>query len=92
MAACSRPTEAGAIGALGALVLILLRGRFTQASLMTMLLDTGKACASIFFLLITAQMYSRMLTLSRLPETLTQLGLGARRAAASSSCSPSWSC
>ena len=36
-----------------------------------MLLDTGKACASIFFLLITAQMYSRMLTLSRLPETLT---------------------
>ena len=65
------PTEAGAIGALGALVLILLRGRFTQASLMAMLLDTGKACASIFFLLITAQMYSRMLTLSRLPETLT---------------------
>ncbi len=40
-------------------------------SLMAMLLDTGKACASIFFLLITAQMYSRMLTLSRLPETLT---------------------
>jgi TRAP-type C4-dicarboxylate transport system permease large subunit len=38
---------------------------------MAMLLDTGKACASIFFLLITAQMYSRMLTLSRLPETLT---------------------
>jgi tripartite ATP-independent transporter DctM subunit len=65
------PTEAGAIGALGALALILLRGRFTQASLMAMLLDTGKACASIFFLLITAQMYSRMLTLSRLPETLT---------------------
>jgi C4-dicarboxylate transporter DctM subunit len=65
------PTEAGAIGALGALALILLRGRFTQAALMAMLLDTGKACASIFFLLITAQMYSRMLTLSRLPETLT---------------------
>jgi len=65
------PTEAGAIGALGALVLMLLRGRFTAPSLMTILLDTGKACASIFCLLITAQMYSRMLTLSRLPETLT---------------------
>ena len=65
------PIEAGAIGALGALALILLRGRFTAQALMTMLLDTGKACASIFFLLITAQMYSRMLTLSRLPETLT---------------------
>ena len=65
------PTEAGAIGALGALVLILLRRRFTAQSLMTILLETGKACASIFFLLIAAQMYSRMLTLSRLPETLT---------------------
>ncbi len=65
------PTEAGAIGALGAFVLILMRGRFTGQSLMTMLLDTGRACASIFFLLITAQMYSRMLTLSRLPDTLT---------------------
>lgn len=65
------PTEAGAIGALGALVLIFLRRRFTAKSLLEILLDTGKACASIFFLLITAQMYSRMLTLSRLPETLT---------------------
>jgi C4-dicarboxylate transporter DctM subunit len=70
------PTEAGAIGALGALVLILLRGRFTAAALMEILLDTGKACASIFFLLITAQMYSRMLTLSRLPETLTTWASG----------------
>jgi tripartite ATP-independent transporter DctM subunit len=66
------PTEAGAVGALGALILIVLRGRFTGASLIEMLLDTGKACASIFFLLITAQMYSRMLTLSRLPDALTQ--------------------
>lgn len=65
------PTEAGAIGALGALVLIVARGRFTGATMMTMLLDTGKACAAIFFLLITAQMYSRMLTLSGLPEALT---------------------
>lgn len=66
------PTEAGAIGALGALVLIIIRGRFTGRGLMEMLLDTGKACASIFFLLITAQMYSRMLTLSKLPDTLTK--------------------
>ena len=44
--------------------------------MMTMLLDTGKACASIFFLLITAQMYSRMLTLSKLPETLTKWASG----------------
>ena len=30
------------------------------------MLDTGYVCASIFFLLITAQMYSRMLTVSGL--------------------------
>ena len=65
------PTEAGAIGALGALALIVVRGRFNKASLMAMLYDTGRAVASIFFLLITAQMYSRMLTLSRLPDALT---------------------
>lgn len=70
------PTEAGAIGALGAMILIVARGRFTRESMMAMLLDTGKACASIFFLLITAQMYSRMLTLSRLPETMTQWASG----------------
>jgi C4-dicarboxylate transporter, DctM subunit len=65
------PTEAGAIGALGAIVLMVVRGRFTPRALMDALLETGRACASIFFLLITAQMYSRMLTLSRLPDTLT---------------------
>ncbi|TCT03986.1 TRAP transporter large permease [Aquabacter spiritensis] len=66
------PTEAGAIGALGALVLMVLRGRFSGGGVVEILLETGKACASIFFLLITAQMYSRMLTLSRLPEALTE--------------------
>ena len=70
------PTEAGAIGALGAAVLIVVRGRFTAKGMMTSLLDTGMACGSIFFLLITAQMYSRMLTLSRLPDTLTQWASG----------------
>lgn len=70
------PTEAGAIGALGAAVLIVVRGRFTAKAMVTMLLDTGRACASIFFLLITAQMYSRMLTLARLPEALTQWASG----------------
>ena len=65
------PTEAGAIGALGAMLLALAKRRLTGQSLMDTLLETGRACGSIFFLLLTAQMYSRMLTLSRLPDTLT---------------------
>ncbi|MGI6852900.1 TRAP transporter large permease [Mesorhizobium sp. 1B3] len=70
------PTEAGAIGALGALVLAALKHRFAGTSLIDTLLDTGRACGAIFFLLITAQMYSRMLTLSRLPDSLTIWAIG----------------
>ncbi len=66
------PTEAGAVGALGALILMIIRRRFSLSSTWRMLLETGQSVASIFFLLITAQMYSRMLTLSKLPDTLTQ--------------------
>ena len=70
------PTEAGAIGAVGALLLAVVKRRFTGTALLETLLDTGKACGAIFFLLITAQMYSRMLTLSRLPDTLTMWATG----------------
>jgi TRAP-type C4-dicarboxylate transport system permease large subunit len=65
------PTEAGAIGAFGALVLLGMRRRFTARSSWTILLETGKATAAIFLLLITAQMYSRMLTLSGLPAEVS---------------------
>lgn len=65
------PTEAGAMGALGAFLLLLMRMRFTVSGTLGILLDTGRATASIFLLLITAQMYSRMLTLSGLPASVT---------------------
>lgn len=42
-----------------------------------LLLQTGSATATIFFLLLTAQMYSRMLSLSGLPEYLTRQMVGA---------------
>jgi len=65
------PIEAGAVGALGALILVLIRGRYSLEATWRILLETGQAVASIFFLLITAQMYSRMLTMSKLPDVLT---------------------
>lgn len=65
------PTEAGAVGAFGALILVAIKGRLTGKVVLRTLLETGEACGAIFFLLITAQMYSRMLTLSRLPDSLT---------------------
>ena len=60
------PTEAGAIGAFGALLLALAKRRLNMTLLWRTMMDTGYVCASIFFLLITAQMYSRMLTVSGL--------------------------
>lgn len=70
------PTEAGGIGALGAFVLMVLKRKFGFRTTYDLLLQTGSATATIFFLLLTAQMYSRMLSLSGLPEYLTRLMVG----------------
>ena len=60
------PTEAGGIGAGGALILCIVKRKLTMKTLWSTLLETGYVSASIFFLLISAQMYSRMLTISGL--------------------------
>lgn len=65
------PTEAGAIGSLGALLILIARRSFTWRGIIDLLLDTGKASAGIFFLLMAASMYGRMLTLSRLPAAIS---------------------
>ncbi|MBI2203045.1 MAG: TRAP transporter large permease [Candidatus Rokubacteria bacterium] len=70
------PTEAGAVGACGALVLAWLKRRLTWGGLWDTLLETGHATAAIFFLLIAASMYSRMLTLTGLPSRFGELVTG----------------
>ena len=62
------PTEAGAVGAFGALVLGLAKRKMSFSGLWEVLLETGITTAGIFFLLISAQMYSRMLALSGLVD------------------------
>ena len=62
------PTEAGAVGAFGALVLGLVKRKVSFSGFWEVLLETGIVTAGIFFLLISAQMYSRMLALSGLVE------------------------
>lgn len=67
------PTEAGAVGAAGGFLLIFInRQRLTLRSLWQILLDAGQTTASIFLLLICAQMYSRVLTMSGLAGNITQ--------------------
>ncbi|MEM8852580.1 MAG: TRAP transporter large permease subunit [Pseudomonadota bacterium] len=61
------PVEAGAMGAIGALVLGLLKGTLGLRAIGRVLIETGLVTASICFLIIAAQMYSRMLSFSGLP-------------------------
>ncbi len=62
------PVEAGAIGAIGALFIGLLKRRLSLNALGRVLVDTGLVTASVCFLIIAAQMYSRMLAFSGLPH------------------------
>jgi len=67
------PTEAGAVGAFGALLLALAKRRLDGPRLWKCLLDTGYVSVSILFLLITAAMYSRMITVAGVPDWLGSL-------------------
>lgn len=62
------PIEAGAVGCLGAIVIGFLRRKLSLKDFWQVLNDTGLVTASILFLIIAAQMYSRMLALSGVPS------------------------
>ncbi|MBX9872405.1 MAG: TRAP transporter large permease [Burkholderiaceae bacterium] len=75
------PTEAGAVGAAGALVIALVRRRLDWKKLWNVLTETGYVSVSVLFLIISAMLYSRMLALTGMPaavtEGITGLGWGA---------------
>lgn len=58
------PTESGAVGALGALLLTLGKRQLTWAKLWQVLIETGHVTVAILFLIISANIYGRMLALS----------------------------
>jgi tripartite ATP-independent transporter DctM subunit len=66
------PTEAGAVGAAGALVLTIFAKQLSRKAAIEVLSEIGRSTASIFLLLIAAQMYSRMLTISGLASWLSE--------------------
>lgn len=61
------PVEAGAVGALGALAIGFARGTLSLRALWRVLVETGQVTAAVCFLIIAAQMYSRMLAFSGVP-------------------------
>jgi C4-dicarboxylate transporter DctM subunit len=64
------PTEAGAVGALGALIIAALKKKLDRTVLWDVLVETGHIVASILMLIVAATMYSRMLGISGLPTEL----------------------
>lgn len=71
------PVEAGAAGCIGALVLGLARRKLSWVRLRRVLFETGLITASICFLIMAAQLYSRMLAFSQVPQEFGNLTTGA---------------
>lgn len=69
------PTEAAGVGVLLSLVLAVLKGvRFK--GLREAILETGRISAPLLFLLITAQMYTRLLALGGIIDSIQEMLLG----------------
>lgn len=73
------PTEAGGIGAFGALVISLVRREITRSSFTEALMDTAKTTAMIIALIIGAFILNQFLAVTRIPfllsEYIVDLGL-----------------
>jgi C4-dicarboxylate transporter DctM subunit len=75
------PTEAGGMGAGGALLISLARGRLTRFDLLASLLQATRTAAAVFTVLIGAILFGYFLTVTQVPQKITEfitgLGLGA---------------
>lgn len=65
-------TEAGAVGATGALLIAILRRRMDPRGFWQVLIETGHITVAVLFLIIAANLYSRMLAMSGLPQGIVQ--------------------
>jgi C4-dicarboxylate transporter DctM subunit len=74
------PTEAGGIGAFGALLIALARRSLGQGRFWQVLHETGSVSVTILVLLVAASFYSRMLSVAGVPVAISELvqdaGLG----------------
>jgi tripartite ATP-independent transporter DctM subunit len=76
-------TEAGAVGALLALVIAVMRRKLTVSTFWDVLTETGHVTVAVSFLIICASIYTRMLAMSGTPQALVAwmaaagLGVGA---------------
>lgn len=75
------PTEAGGVGASGAFILGVLRGRLDRATIREALLSATRTAAAVFTVLIGALLFGYFLTITQSPQKLTEFltGLGVGR-------------
>ena len=65
-------TEAGAVGALMALLIAVVRRKLTLRSFWGVLTETGHVTVSVSFLIICANIYTRMLAMSGTPQAMLE--------------------
>ncbi|PQA83461.1 C4-dicarboxylate ABC transporter permease [Limnohabitans sp. TS-CS-82] len=74
------PTEAGGVGASGAFLLGVLRGKLDRAGIREALLSATRTSAAVFTVLIGALLFGYFLTITQTPQKLTEfltsLGVG----------------
>jgi len=74
------PTEAGGVGAGGAFILGVLRGRLGRKEIRASLLQATRTAAAVFTVLIGALLFGYFLTITQVPQSvtgfLTGLGIG----------------
>ena len=75
------PTEAGGVGASGAFLLGVLRGKLDKAGIREALLSATRTSAAVFTVLIGALLFGYFLTITQTPQKLTEIltGLGIGR-------------
>ena len=70
------PTEAGAIGAFGSFIILIIKRKFTGKNIYRALLETMRLMGFIFLILIGAMIFSVFLSLSQMPFALTDFMIG----------------
>jgi len=75
------PTEAGGMGAGGAFLIGVLRGRLDRADIRSSLLQATRTAAAVFTVLIGALLFGYFLTITQTPQKVTEFltGLGVGR-------------
>ena len=70
------PTEAGGVGASGAFILGIIRGKLNRTNIREALLTATRTAAAVFTVLIGALLFGYFLTITQTPQKLTEFLVG----------------